>query len=161
GAPVDQAVRLTGARVVPLGQATSAAEFHLATAMSERTAAALYVVSHHVVEYGQIPLAAFCEVAHRGGVPVIVDAASEYDMRGTVAAGAVMPLYSAPKFLGGLTAGMVAGRKELIRSSYLQNRGIGRGMKVRKEAIAATIAALEAWAKRDHQKIHDKERAYL
>ena len=70
GAPVEQAVRLAGARVVPVGQATSARMYQLEAALSERTAAALYVVSHHCVDYGQIPLAEFCAACHRHGVPV-------------------------------------------------------------------------------------------
>ena len=37
-----------------------------------------------------------------------------------------------------------------MRAAFLQNGGIGRGMKVGKEGMAGTIAALEAWAQRDH-----------
>ena len=92
-------------------------------------------------------------------MPVIVDAASEYDLRGFVAAGADIAIYSAHKFLGGLTAGIVAGRKDLVRAAYLQNGGIGRGMKVGKEGIVGAIAALEAWAQRDHA-AHRRARGY-
>ena len=161
GAPIDQSIRLTGARVVPIGQATSAAEYHLSGALREATAAALYVISHHTVEYGQIPLRSFCAIAHDAGIPVIVDAASEYDLRGPLAAGADIVLYSAHKFLGGLTAGIVAGRRDLVRAAYLHSRGIGRGMKVGKEAMIATIAALEAWGRRDHDAIRHRERERL
>ncbi len=161
GAPVDQAVRLSGARVVQVGAATEAHEYQLASAINERTAAALYVVSHHTVQYGMIPLEAFIEVAHAKGVPVIVDAASEYDLTRFIAAGADLALYSAHKFLGGLTAGIVAGRKALVRAAYFQNGGIGRGMKVGKEGIAGVIAALEQWRTRDHEAVRAKERGYL
>ena len=92
------------------------------------------------------PLAEFCRVCHARGVPVIVDAASEYDLQGFLAAGADIVVYSAHKFLGGPTAGIVAGRKDLVRAAFLQNCGIGRGMKVGKESIAGAMAALEAWA---------------
>ena len=64
--------------------------------------------------------------------------------------GADLAIWSAHKFLGGPTAGIVAGRKELVRAVYLQNRGLGRHMKVGKEGVLGTIAALEAWARRDH-----------
>jgi len=161
GAPVEQAIRLAGAVVRPIGQATRAAPYHLEAALSERTAAALYVVSHHCVDYGQIPLPAFCEICHRQGVPVIVDAASEYDLTGFLAQGADLAIYSAHKFLGGPTAGIVAGRKSLVRATYLQNFGIGRGMKVGKESICGAIAALEAWERRDHDGIRARERSYL
>jgi uncharacterized pyridoxal phosphate-dependent enzyme len=161
GAPVDQAIRLTGAKVVPVGQATFARRYQLEGALNERTAAAVYVVSHHVVEYGLIPLEEFAAVCHLHGVPVIVDGASEYDLKGFLTRGADIALYSAHKFLGGPTAGIVAGRAELVRAAYLQNGGIGRGMKVGKEGMAGTIAALEAWEKRDHAAIRERETGYL
>lgn len=161
GAPVAQAVRLAGAAVVPVGTATLARAYQLEGALSERTAAALYVVSHHVVGYGQIPLETFAAIAHARGVPVIVDAASEYDLEGFLARGADVAIYSAHKFLGGLTAGIVAGRKDLVRAAYLQNAGIGRGMKVGKEGIVGAMAALEAWAGRDHVAVRARERRHL
>jgi L-seryl-tRNA(Ser) seleniumtransferase len=157
GAPVEQAIRLAGARVVPVGQATSAHGYQLAGAISERTAAAVYVVSHHTVQYGMLPLGQFAEIAHTKGVPVIVDAASEYDLRGFIAAGADLALYSSHKFLGGPTGGIVAGRRDLVRAAYLQNGGIGRGMKVGKEGVAGAIAALEAWERRDHAAVRARE----
>ena len=150
GAPIEQAVRLAGARVVAVGEKASATSEQLEAALDEHTAAALFVVSHHTEQTGQIPLSIFSEICKRRDVPLIVDAASEYDLKGFIAAGADVAIYSAHKFLGGLTAGIVAGRKRLIRAAYLQNGGIGRGMKVGKEAIAGTIAALDAWSRRDH-----------
>jgi L-seryl-tRNA(Ser) seleniumtransferase len=161
GAPVEQGIRLTGAKVVPVGQATSASAYHLRGAINERTAAAVYVVSHHVVDYAQIPLKIFAEVAHERGVPVIVDAASEYDLAGFLADGADLVLYSGHKFLGGPTSGIVAGPKALVRNVYLQNRGIGRGMKVGKEGIVGALAALSAWKSRDHEGIRARERLAL
>lgn len=161
GAPVEQGIALSGARVVPVGQATSVRPHQLAGAISERTAAAVYVVSHHTVSYGQLPLEEFAAICRAKGVPVIVDAASEYDLKVFLAAGADIVLYSAHKFLGGPTAGIVAGRKELVRATFLQNGGIGRGMKVGKESIVGTIAALEAWEKRDHAGIREREQAAL
>jgi L-seryl-tRNA(Ser) seleniumtransferase len=161
GAPVEQAIRLAGAQVVPVGQATGTHGYQLAGAIGPHTAAAVYVVSHHTVQYGMLPLARFCTIAQAAHVPVIVDAASEYDLRGFLAAGADLTLYSAQKFLGGPTAGIVAGRKELVRAAFLQNRGIGRGMKVGKEGIAGAIAALEAWERRDHAVARAVEMAAL
>jgi L-seryl-tRNA(Ser) seleniumtransferase len=113
------------------------------------------------VDYGQIPLGDFVEACHAKGVPVIADLASEYDLRGFLAAGVDLALYSAHKFLGGPTAGIVAGRKELVRAAYLQNNGIGRGMKVGKESVLGTMAALEAWGKRDHAAVRARETGYL
>jgi D-glucosaminate-6-phosphate ammonia-lyase len=122
GAPIDQAIRLAGAKVVPVGQATAARPHQLATSINDRTAAAVYVISHHAVQYGLLPLDEFCEICHAHGVPVIVDAASEYDLKSFLASGADVALYSTHKFLGGPTGGVVAGRKDLVRAAYLQAR---------------------------------------
>ncbi|WP_296098490.1 aminotransferase class V-fold PLP-dependent enzyme [uncultured Agrobacterium sp.] len=161
GAPVDQSIRLAGGKVVMIGQATSTHRYHMENAITDRTAAAVYVVSHHVVDYGLLNLKEFVEIAHANGVPVIVDAASEYDLRIFLEQGADIALYSGHKFLGGPTSGIVAGKKELVRNAFLQNMGIGRGMKVGKESIFGVMAALEAWEKRDHAGIRDRETGYL
>ena len=161
GAPVEQAIRLAGATVVPVGQATEVRPYQLAHRLGERTAAAVYVVSHHCVGYGQLPLTQFAQTCHARGVPVVADLASEYDLRGFLAAGADIAIYSAHKFLGGPTAGIVAGAKTAIRAAFLQNFGIGRGMKVGKEGIVGAIAALEAWARRDHARVRASEVGHL
>ncbi len=161
GAPVSQAIELAGATVVPVGQATQAADYQLKAALGPATAAAVYVISHHAVHYGQIPLKRFCEMCAKAGVPVIADAASEYDLRGFQAAGADLVICSGHKYLGGPTAGIIAGRMDLVKAAYLQNLGIGRGMKIGKESIAGTIAAIDQWLERPHEAIRRKERETL
>lgn len=161
GAPVDQSIRLAGGIVVPVGTVSISSPYHLSNAITDKTAAAVYVVSHHTVQYGMIPLKEFCQICHEKNVPVIVDAASEYDLKGFLSAGGDIAIYSGHKFLGGPTSGIVAGRKDLVRAAYLQNRGIGRGMKVGKESVAGVMAALEAWEKRDHDGIRAREMAAL
>ena len=161
GAPVDQSIRLAGGKVVMVGQATSAHRYHMENAITDKTACAVYVVSHHVVDYGLLNLREFVEIAQAKNVPVIVDAASEYDLKLFLAQGADIVLYSGHKFLGGPTSGIVAGRKDLVRNAFLQNMGIGRGMKVGKESIYGVMAALEAWEKRDHAGIRERETSYL
>ncbi len=161
GAPVSQAIEITGAQVRPIGQSTHVTDAQLERALTYKTAAALYVVSHHVVHYGQIPLVRFIEICKSAGVPVIVDAASEYDLTGFIAMGADLVIYSGHKFLGGPTSGIIAGRRDLIRAAYLQNIGIGRGMKIGKESIAGAITALQQWQNRDHDDIRQQERTAL
>lgn len=161
GGNIDQGVRLTGAKVVTAGTVSAVHDYHVANAITEKTVAGLFVVSHHTVQYGMIPLPQFAEICHARGVPVIVDAASEYDLQRFLKESADIVIYSGHKFLGGPTTGIVAGRKDLVRASFLQNRGIGRGMKVGKESIAGVIAALEAWENRDHEGIRQRETAAL
>lgn len=161
GAPIDQSIRVAGAKVIPAGTVSVTQDYHVREAINECTAAALYVVAHHTVQYGMLSLEEFCEICHAKGVPVIVDAASEYDLRSFLARGADIVVYSGHKFLSGPTSGIVTGRKDLVRAAYLQNRGVARAMKVGKESIAGTMAALEAWEKRDHAGIRRREEAAL
>lgn len=155
GAPVDQSVRLAGGRVVHAGTVSAVQSHRVANAITKRTAA-LYVVSHHTVQYGMPPLAEFAAIFHERNVPVIVDAASEYDLRRFLEEGADIAIYSGHKFLSGPTSGIVAGRNDLVRAAYLQNRGIGRAMKVGKESVAGVMAALEAWERRDADQIRER-----
>ncbi|TPI81082.1 aminotransferase class V-fold PLP-dependent enzyme [Mesorhizobium sp. B2-8-9] len=161
GAPIDQSIRVAGAKVIPAGTVSVTQDYHVREAINERTAAALYVVAHHTVQYGMLSLEEFCEICHAKNIPVIVDAASEYDLRSFLARGADIVVYSGHKFLSGPTSGIVTGRKDLVRAAYLQNRGVARAMKVGKESIAGTMAALDAWEKRDHVGIRRREEAAL
>ncbi len=161
GAPINQAISLTGARIVQVGTAALANFYNLEDCISERTSAALFIVSHHVVQEGQIALSEFISICKDRGVPVILDMASEYDLQSPIRLGAELVVYSSHKFLGGPTGGIVAGRKDLVRAAYLQNRGIGRPMKIGKEGIAGTIAALEAWEQRDHKAAYQGEQGYI
>lgn len=158
GASILQVIRQVGATPVEVGTATHAEAFELAHALTPDTAAALYVVSHHTVQSEQIGLGDFVTACHAAGIPVVVDAASEYDLRSFLEVGADIVVYSAHKFLSGATAGIVAGSKDLVRAAYMhQSIGLGRPMKVGKEGIVGAIAALERWETLDHRALHRQE----
>ncbi|MEO2020995.1 MAG: aminotransferase class V-fold PLP-dependent enzyme, partial [Pirellulaceae bacterium] len=144
GAPITQAIRLAGAEVVEVGTinrcTTESMELELSR---DHVAAVVAVESHHTVQHGWIPLSELVPMAHAAGVPVIVDgAAQDLRFQELIGYGSDLVIASAHKFLCSTTAGVVAGRRELIEAVYLQNRGIGRGMKAGKEAIFGTMAAL-------------------
>lgn len=161
GASLAQTIAITGARVVPVGTVSMARDYQLDEAITERTACAVFVVSHMTVQHAMLGLEQVCRICQAKGVPVIVDAASEYDLRGFLVRGADLVVYSGHKFLGGPTSGIVAGRRALVQAAALQNCGIGRGMKVGKESIAGVMAALQAWGLRDHLAIRARERQAL
>ena len=145
GNPVEQSIRLSGAEVCEVGTVNRCLpeelEFELE---SGEVAAVVHVESHHTVQYGWVRLPTVVELAHRFDVPVIVDgAAQDLRLRELVCMGADLVIISAHKYLCSTTAGIVAGRKELVDAVYLQNRGIGRPMKAGKEAIVGAMAALE------------------
>ncbi|HET9413654.1 MAG TPA: aminotransferase class V-fold PLP-dependent enzyme [Pseudolabrys sp.] len=147
GQNVSQNVRLTGARVIEIGAATQCAVYQLRQAITPRTTAGLYVVSSLTVQNRLIDLRSFCEVCHAAGVPVIVDAASQSDPRVYLKDGADLVLFSAHKQFASLTAGIVAGKKELVQACMYQEHGIGRPMKPGKESVVGTIVAMERWIK--------------
>jgi L-seryl-tRNA(Ser) seleniumtransferase len=157
GAGVRQMIRLTGASCVEIGSVNACGAYQFENAVTDGTAAAVYVVSHHTVQSGLIALADFAAAAHRHGIPVIVDVASEYDLTGFLSAGADIVVWSGHKFLGGPTSGIVAGRKDLVRATYLQEYGIARAMKVGKESVAGVMTALEDWMQRDHGQVRAEE----
>lgn len=149
GGPTPQMITVAGGEVVPLGTAAQCEVYHLREALAQGCAAALYVVSHHTVREGELSLALFIDVCREYDTPVIVDMASEYDLRTPIQLGASAVVYSGHKFMSGITSGIVAGTTDLIRAVYLQSRGIGRMMKVGKESIVGAMATLELWQSRD------------
>jgi D-glucosaminate-6-phosphate ammonia-lyase len=149
GGEISQMVRLTGARVVEIGTANHCDTYHLAAALSGRTAAILYVVSGVVNPEGHLLELEQCVGR---GVPVIVDVAAQPNVRPYLQAGADLVVASGHKVLGAPTSGLICGRKELVRACYLQNWGIGRAMKVGKEGIVGLMVALERWAAGDWEK---------
>ncbi|MCC3376717.1 SelA-like pyridoxal phosphate-dependent enzyme [Cohnella sp. REN36] len=161
GASLAQTIRLTGASLVEVGAATACAGYQLRGAIGPNTAAIVYVVSHHAVQSGMLGLAECCAIAAERGVPVIVDAASEYDLEGFLAAGARLVVYSGHKFLGGPTSGIVAGELGLVRACYMQEKGIGRCMKVGKESIVGVLEALAQWRDRDAAAIRRAEESRI
>lgn len=142
GAQVSQMIRLAGGRPVVFGSQEAVTETDLIEVLSERTAAILFVKSHHCVQHGRLPL----EAMVGRGVPVLVDAAAEADLGTCIAAGADLVTYSGGKAIGGPTCGFIAGRASLIEACELQQRGIARPMKVGKEQIAGLLTALDELA---------------
>jgi uncharacterized pyridoxal phosphate-dependent enzyme len=161
GASLQQTIAMTGARVVTVGTVSMAQPYQLEEAITGQTACAVFVVSHMTVQYAMLALEQVCAICHARGIAVIVDAASEYDLRGFLARGADLVVYSGHKFLGGPTSGIVAGRADLVHAAREQNCGIGRGMKVGKESIAGVMAALQAWQARDAVAIRARQSAAL
>jgi uncharacterized pyridoxal phosphate-dependent enzyme len=153
GGHIEQNVRMTGARLVEIGAATECGVYQLEDAITDKTVCGLYVVSHHTVQSGLIDLASFAKACKARGVPVIVDAAAEPDPKSYLDAGADLVIFSAHKRLAGLTGGVVAGKLDLVQATYWQEKGIGRPMKVGKEAVISAIAGLERWMARDKSEV--------
>lgn len=174
----DHALRLSGAKLVSIDYRASDALAQIERAITARTAAIGFVWQG----MQETPdLDAVVDLAHRRGLPVIVDAACALppieNLTSFSCRGADLIAYSGGKHLGGPQAsGILCGRKELIRSAWVQmvdmdvragtwslqhwvddgwisrspRHGIGRSMKVSKEAIIGLMAALQRYSHRDH-----------
>jgi len=147
GAQMVQMIRMAGGRPVEIGSANKTKLAHLTGALGPEVAAVLYVISHHAVQDGMLPLADVVRAAHDAGVPVVVDAAAEVDLTKFSAAGADLVVYSGHKAIGGPTSGLIAGRADLIAACRMQNQGIGRTMKVGKEGIIGFLTALDLYVR--------------
>jgi uncharacterized pyridoxal phosphate-dependent enzyme len=145
GAPLAQMLRMAGARVREVGTVSRTERYHLTLALGDRTAAVVFVVSHHTGGSGALDLATVVELAHTAGVPVIVDAAAEVDLRRYLDAGADVAIYSGHKAISGPTSGLVLGTPELVAACAAQEAGIGRTMKLGKESLAGILVAVERY----------------
>ena len=163
GAPITQSIRLAGAEPVEVGSVNNCSRDELLHQLQQPGVASIVAVeSHHTVRHGWGALPEVIEMAHAVNVPVIVDgAAQDQRLRELIAYGSDLVITSAHKYLCATTAGIVAGRQNLIDAVYLQNRGIGRGMKAGKESIFGAMAALQfrlqqdmaAWTNEQDRKV--------
>lgn len=139
GAQVTQMIRLGGGKRVLFGADDAVTLDDLEAALTASVRALVYVKSHHCVQENRLPLSAFVG----RGVPVLVDAAAEGNLRSYIAAGADLVTYSGGKAIAGPTCGFLAGKATLVEACELQQRGIARTMKVGKEQIMGLLAALD------------------
>jgi seryl-tRNA(Sec) selenium transferase len=111
-----------------------------------------------------LPLSRVLEIAHRRGVPVLVDAAGQVypieKFRGYPALGADLVCFGA-KYIGAPhSTGILCGKKPLVDAAALQgfigfesrtaHRAFGRPLKLDRQEIVAVVAALEEWLAMDH-----------
>jgi uncharacterized pyridoxal phosphate-dependent enzyme len=147
-------VRTTGARIVTAGAVYPVTAGDVVAAIGPQTAAIFHVISHHCHPKGFLPLAEVVAIGRAHGIPVVVDAAAELDLRTHVAAGADLVIYSGGKAIPGPSAsGFVCGRRDLIAEARSHLDGLCRPMKVGKETMAGLLAAVRLYQSRDHEKL--------
>jgi uncharacterized pyridoxal phosphate-dependent enzyme len=154
----DQMLRVGGGRLVEIGTPDRTEPHELEQAFSERTAGVFFVDSRHTGP-GALDFAAVVGMAHERGVPVIVDAASTVPpldhLRRWGRWGADLVIFSGGKGLRGpQDSGLLAGRADLIeaaRANGNPHAGVGRGMKVSKEAMAGLWKAINVFLETDHE----------
>ncbi len=149
GCSIEVLIRLSGAEIIEVGESADCGFFQLQGALDQNVAGAVFVTGVRANTPGTIPLGTFIRICHEHRVPVLVDAAGEANVKKYIDQGADLVVASSHKGLGGPTAGMIAGRADLVHACFLNGEfGIGRPMKVGKEGIAGLIGALETYVRR-------------
>ncbi len=147
----DAAVRAVGVRVIEVGTVAD-----LQSALGPRTAM-IYILAGPQADKSPLNTKTVAELARPAGVPILVDAAAEILTIPNVhlARGAALVGYSGGKCIRGpQTAGLLLGRKDLVRAAWVHSaphHGFARSMKVGKEEAMGMLMAVEMWVKRDHQ----------
>lgn len=153
----DHSVRAAGARIVEFGYAHATVPSQLESAISERTALIVYLVSPWASP-GALPLDRTCRIAREHGIPVLVDAAAALppaeNLTRFIADGADLVTFSGGKGIEGpQSSGILAGRADLIQFAMMNGsprHSVGRAAKASKEDIVGLIVALERYLQRDH-----------
>lgn len=160
GASIIQMMRMTGAEVVELGTVNGCG-LHTLEAALPGACGVMFVVSHHALTGGMLSLSQVVKAAQGHGIPVVVDAAAEMDLRTYSEQGADLVIYSGHKALGAPTSGLICGRRDLVAACAQQNKGIGRAMKIGKESIIGLLAALRQFLSADPQEEPARQRAMV
>ena len=154
----DQAVTTAGARLLEVGFVYQTHPWEIEGAISEATAAILYISHMRGAQAGMVTLPEIIQIARAKSIPVVVDAATQIppatNLTRFTAMGADLVVYSGGKAIRAPSAsGFVCGRQSLIEACAMQafpHHGIGRPMKVGKEEIVGLITALQQYVARDH-----------
>lgn len=156
GAPVETMVYLGGGKLLEVGYANEGKKEHIEEAINERTAAILYVKSHHCVQKNMISAEEVYEVAQMYQIPLIIDAAAEEDLTSYVRISDLV-IFSGSKAIEGPTSGIVAGKKQYIDWLKVQLSGIGRSMKVGKETTFGLLKALDEYQMKTDKSDQEKQ----
>ena len=153
----DHAVEIAGGRFVEAGTEDGATEEDLDGAFDpERTAAYYYTVQPSTKI---LPLETVVRVAHRNGVPLVVDASAELPPRSNLryftSKGVDLVCFSGGKTIAGPNnSGILAGRRDLIKLAHLQSypfEGVGRVAKMSRETIVGLVTALRIYLEVDEE----------
>jgi L-seryl-tRNA(Ser) seleniumtransferase len=151
--PYDPAIRLAGARIIDVGNRLQTFPWELEAAITPRTAMVFFAAGDHLAS-GALPLKEVVAIAHRHGVPVVVDAAAQLPptenlWRFTSELGADAAIFSGGKDLHGPQAsGLIVGTDAMIAAIAVNgspHQRLARPMKVGKEEMIGLLTAVERY----------------
>jgi L-seryl-tRNA(Ser) seleniumtransferase len=153
----DQALLLSGARVIEIGTASFVCIEMLEKAITEKTCMFFYASEAESLR-GSLKIQELVPLLKRHDIPLVVDAAAELPPKSNITKyldeGADLVIFSGGKEIRGpQSSGIIAGRKDLIQACDLNccpNHSVGRSMKIDKETIIGCVKAIELFMKRDY-----------
>ncbi|CAM3625919.1 DgaE family pyridoxal phosphate-dependent ammonia lyase [Erysipelothrix urinaevulpis] len=157
GTSIEVPIRMGGGKIVEAGYANECSIDDYAQMINKNTAAILYVVSHHAVQKSMASVNDVIELAHHHQIPIIIDAAAEGNLKMYAHKGADAVIYSGTKAIEGPTSGLIVGKKDFIEFIRLQGLGIGRVMKVGKEALFSLTNAIDEYLDKEPESIESQK----
>jgi L-seryl-tRNA(Ser) seleniumtransferase len=158
----DRCVSVPGGRLVEVGEAQGCTAEQLEDAIGPNTAGILYLAAAEG-SAGTVSLAETAGVARRHGIALLVDAAAVIfpieRLKGLPKSGADLICFGAKYFGSTNSTGILCGRRDLVDAASLNgfvayetedNHAIGRGYKVDRQEVVATVVALQEWLAMDH-----------
>jgi L-seryl-tRNA(Ser) seleniumtransferase len=160
----DRAVSVPGAELVEVGDQSGVTVEQLEASIGPKTAGILYPARWEGAQ-GVLSIPEVVSTATKKGVAVLIDAAAEIyplDRMTWLAgkSGAHLICFGA-KYFGSLNStGIICGKRENVAAAALNNfiafetrdnHSLGRGYKVDRQEIIATLVALREWFGADHK----------
>jgi len=158
----DRFPSVAGGKLVEVGDVDGTTAAQLERAVGPKTAAIVYALRQDLSPSPMLTIHEVMRIADRAGVPVILDAAGETYPLELMRELASIGAYTAfgGKYIGApQSTGFVTAPKAAIEKVYLQsfvayealgNKSIGRGYKVDRGEVLATIVAVREWFAMDH-----------
>ncbi len=159
--PYERCVTVPGGKLVDVGDERGTTAEQLEEAIGPRTAGILYLARAEDDE-GVLSIAEVVSIASRRGVAVLVDAAAEIypleRMTWLAGSGEELVCFGAKYFGSANSTGVLCGRKDMVEAAALHNfisfetqgsASLGRGDKVDRQEVVATVVALREWF--DHE----------
>ena len=169
----DRSVTVSGARLVEVGDEDGTSISQFEEAIDPDTGGILYA-AHQEGEAGIWPLSEVVALAREKGVGVVVDAAYQvYPLERIselVQSGADLVCFSSKYMEGPNTAGFLCGTGGAVEAARLNgfmawevenNRNVGRGYKMDRGDIVATVISLMEWLDMDHEeRLREQDRRF-
>ena len=169
----ERCATTSGAKLVEVGDDDGTTTDQIVAAIGDNTAGILYV-AHSEGSEGTVSLSDVVAIAQDKGISVLVDAAFQvYPLERITEltqSGADILCFSSKYFGGPNSTGFLCGSREAVEAAAMNGfiayetqgqRSLGRGYKVDRQEVVATVTVLEEWLEMDHrERLNLQERRF-